>query len=196
MWFAEAAEVGLARDLELHAVGIALAGAPRDGFISINVSPRTAMADPLLESVRAHGGERVVVEITEHNQVDDYPAVKESFARLQQVGARIAMDDLGAGYSGLQHILQLRPDVVKLDTALIRGIDADLAKRALVTSFVQFSREIGTVLIAEGIETTEELQTLQQLGVAFGQGFLLGRPSFGPPRMQVAVGPDGTARRP
>jgi EAL domain-containing protein (putative c-di-GMP-specific phosphodiesterase class I) len=83
---------------------------------------------------------------------------------------------------------------VKLDTALIRGIDADLAKRALVTSFVQFSREIGTMLIAEGIETTEELRTLQQLGVVLGQGFLLGRPTFGPARMQVTVGTDGIAR--
>jgi EAL domain-containing protein (putative c-di-GMP-specific phosphodiesterase class I)/FixJ family two-component response regulator len=195
VWFAEAAEVGLARDLELHAVGIALAGAPPDGFVSINVSPRTAMSEPLLAAVAAHGGARVVVEITEHNQVDDYPAVKQAFARLRHLGARIAMDDLGAGYSGLQHILQLRPDVVKLDTALIRGIDADLAKRALVTSFVQFAREIGTTLIAEGIESADELSTLRSLGVVLGQGFLLGRPSFGPARLHTVVGTDGATSR-
>ena len=89
---------------------------------------------------------------------------------------RIAVDDAGAGYAGLQHILRLRPDIVKLDQGLTGGIDTDAAKRALATSMVSFAREIGAVLVAEGIETPEQLDVLRDLGVSWGQGFLLGLP--------------------
>jgi EAL domain-containing protein (putative c-di-GMP-specific phosphodiesterase class I) len=114
--------------------------------------------------------------LTEHTRIDDYASSNRAFEYLRSLGMRIAVDDAGAGYAGLQHILRLRPDIVKLDQGLTGGIDTDAAKRALATSMVSFAREIGAVLVAEGIETPEQLHVLRDLGVGWGQGFLLGLP--------------------
>jgi EAL domain-containing protein (putative c-di-GMP-specific phosphodiesterase class I) len=100
----------------------------------------------------------------------------QDLARSRAQGVRIAADDTGAGYSGLQHLLRLRPNVVKLDIALTRHIDEDPARRALASALVTFADEIGAALVAEGVETVGELRALRALGIAAAQGYLLGRP--------------------
>ncbi|HUZ29382.1 MAG TPA: EAL domain-containing protein, partial [Solirubrobacteraceae bacterium] len=101
---------------------------------------------------------------------------------------RVAIDDTGSGYSSLQHLLRLRPEVVKLDTALTRGVDTDPVRRALAAALVSFTSEIGALLIAEGIETAGELAVMRQLGVPLGQGFHLARPSADAPGPRVILG--------
>jgi EAL domain-containing protein (putative c-di-GMP-specific phosphodiesterase class I)/CheY-like chemotaxis protein len=178
-WFTEADEVGLGPELELVAVELALSALPvlpPPMFLSVNVSPGVAVTDAFGARFRNVPGDRVVVELTEHTRIDDYPASERAVERLRSNGIRIAVDDAGAGYSSLQHILRLRPDVVKLDQGLTGSIDTDAAKRALASSMVSFSNEIGAVLVAEGIETPEQLTVLRDLDVKWGQGYLLGRP--------------------
>ena len=178
-WFREAAEVGLGTELELRAVeqGVrALESLPPEMFMTVNMSADVAITDALVECLATAPAERVVVELTEHAQIHDYARTLDALGRLRQQGFRLAVDDGGTGYSSLQHILLLRPDIVKLDRSLIAGIDTDRAKRALTKSMVGFVAEIEAVLIAEGIEEPDELAVLRDLGVEWGQGYHLGRP--------------------
>ena len=119
---------------------------------------------------------QVVLEITEHVGIEDYVALREAVARLGN-DVRFAVDDAGAGFASLRHILELAPSHVKLDRALITRIDTDPARQALVAGLVHFAEAIGAVLIAEGVETVAERDALMGLGVRFGQGYLLGRPA-------------------
>jgi EAL domain-containing protein (putative c-di-GMP-specific phosphodiesterase class I) len=179
-WFAEAAQVGQGIELELSAIAAALDQLhrlPPAVFLAVNASPATAVSADLANLLAPHRAERVVLEITEHTRVEDYPALLASLEPLRHQGVRIAVDDTGAGYASLEHLLQLRPHIVKLDTALTRGIDTDPARRALAAALISFTAEIGATIIAEGIETTEELTTLQQLGIPWGQGYHLARPT-------------------
>ena len=179
IWFAEAAEVGLGAELELLAVELGLAAFASLGpttLLSINISPEVAVTAPFIQRFQAVPGERVVIELTEHTRIDDYPASARAIEQLRSSGIRIAVDDAGAGYSSLQHILRLQPDIVKLDQGLTGSIDTDAAKRALASSMVSFAGEIGAVLVAEGIETEQQLRVLRELGVEWGQGYLLGHP--------------------
>ena len=185
-WFDEAATVGRGLDLELAAVHAALAQLhllPPGCFLSVNAAPETA-ADPglraLLEGYAPH---RIVLELTEHRRVDDYETLLAALEPLRDAGVRVAVDDAGAGYSGLCHVLRLRPDILKLDLNLTRAVDADPARRAVATAMVAFGAEIGAVVIAEGIETEEELATLRDLGIVWGQGNHLGRPGSAPRRV-------------
>jgi len=178
-WFAEAAEVGQGPALELAAVDSALqqlSSVPQDAFLTLNVSPSTACTPQLAALLVTQPMGRLVLEITEHVRVDDYVRLLEAVGRLRRSGVRLAVDDAGAGFASLHHTLQLQPDIIKLDITLTRDIDGDPVKRALASSLVTFSREIGAVLIAEGIETERERQTLVDLGVPWGQGFFLGMP--------------------
>jgi len=180
VWFAEAAEVGLGIDLELAAIDAALAGIeklPRDVLLSLNVSPETAISPRLVESLARVAGPRIVLELTEHSRIDDYETLVRALDVLRHQGIRIAVDDAGAGYAGLQQILGLRPDVIKLDVDLTGGIDSDPVRRALAASLVKFGADTGAIIVAEGIETVGELRTLQQLGVPWGQGYHLARPA-------------------
>jgi EAL domain-containing protein (putative c-di-GMP-specific phosphodiesterase class I) len=178
-WFAEAAEVGLGVELELAAVRGGLAGLdhmPEGTYLSVNVSPTTA-TDPTLTSVVARSpGSRVVLELTEHTRVEDYDVLLEALDGLRCQGVRVAVDDTGAGYAGLAHILGLSPDIIKLDIKLTRGLDADPVRRALAAALVTFGGEIGAEITAEGIETGGELEALRTLGVTCGQGYHLARP--------------------
>jgi EAL domain-containing protein (putative c-di-GMP-specific phosphodiesterase class I) len=126
--------------------------------------------------LRRHAQGRVVVEITEHQRVESYDDLTRVRARFRQDGIRVAIDDAGAGYASLHHILKLAPDIIKLDIALTREIDRDPVKRALAVSLVQFAKETDAVVIAEGIETPSELATLRDLAVPWGQGFHIGKP--------------------
>lgn len=178
-WFDEADEIGRGIDLELLAIRLALATAsagPACGYISVNASPATIISgrlEPLLADYRQ---DRLVLEVTEHHQVDDFEQLRGALRSLSR-NARIAIDDVGAGYAGLRHLVDLGPDLLKLDMSLTRDIHRDPARRALTGAMVGFAREIGAKLIAEGIECIEEQQVLAGLGVDFGQGYLFGKPA-------------------
>lgn len=124
---------------------------------------------------RAHPG--VVIEISEKEVVKDYAAFRETLARLRGSGLEIAIDDAGSGYSGLESILQMRPDYIKVAETLVKNLDAEPIKREVITALASLGRQIKASLIAEGIERPEELESLVALGVAYGQGYFLGRPS-------------------
>jgi EAL domain-containing protein (putative c-di-GMP-specific phosphodiesterase class I)/CheY-like chemotaxis protein len=178
-WFDEATTLGLGPELELTAVRAALVHfdeVPPEGFLALNISPGTATAPELVELLSGVPSERVVLELTEHARVNDYDVLLAALQPLRDRGVRIAVDDAGAGYAGLQHVLRLQPEVLKLDIALTRGIDTDPARRALATALVSFASEIRATIIAEGIETAAELATLRGLSVPWGQGYHLARP--------------------
>jgi len=177
--FMAATEVGVGLELEAAAIAAALSAVrpfPADVFLDINVSPDMILAVAPLGSLLAGSPARVVLEITEHVGIDDYVALREAVARLGN-GVRFAVDDTGAGFASMRHILELAPSHVKLDRALVTGIDTDPARQALVMGLVHFAAAIDAVLIAEGVETPAERDALLRLGVRFGQGFLLGRPA-------------------
>lgn len=179
VWFAEAAEVGLGVDLEMEAVRLALAGLPQlppNVFLSVNLSPATLVAPELREVLRTAPLDRFVVEITEHAPVEEYDALAEPLAELRARGGRLAVDDVGAGFASLRHILRLEPDVIKLDISLTRHVDSNVGVRAVATALIAFASELGISVISEGIESIQELDALRALGVTTGQGYYLGRP--------------------
>lgn len=178
-WFEEANDIGLGARLELHAVTTALsalAGTPGDFYISINMSPRTLVGCRILDHLHGISPHRLVVEITEHALVLDYLPLKETLRHLREAGVRFAVDDAGAGYSNMRHILTLQPDIIKLDISLTRGIDTDPGRKALAAAMVGFSRQTECHVVAEGVETQQELDTLQALGVDHVQGYHLSHP--------------------
>jgi EAL domain-containing protein (putative c-di-GMP-specific phosphodiesterase class I)/CheY-like chemotaxis protein len=177
--FADADAVGLGLELEAACLAAAMAAAPRlpgNGWLSLNVSPALLLERARL-SVCLDGQERSsVLEVTEHVAIENYSAIREA---VSSIGAnvRIAVDDAGAGFASFRHILELRPDYVKLDIGLVRNIDHDDVRQALVAGIVYFAKKSGCRLIAEGIETEGERDQLRSLGVDLGQGYLLGRPA-------------------
>jgi EAL domain-containing protein (putative c-di-GMP-specific phosphodiesterase class I) len=178
-WFTEAAESGLGTLLELTAIRLALSALssiPAEIYLAVNASPETILSGELREVLNGMPAERIVLEVTEHAHVDDYDCLLRALQPLRIDGLRLAVDDAGAGYSSLQHILQLQPDLIKLDMALTRNIDLDPARWALASALVVFARETGSRIIAEGVETESELKALRSVGIENAQGFLLGRP--------------------
>lgn len=179
LWFAAAEEVGLRTELEITAVRLALDSArplPDDVYVSINASPATLLDERLHGLLADHPGDRLVIELTENATVEDYGALAAALRPLRARGFRLAVDDAGAGYSSLQHILRLRPDFIKLDMSLTRDIDRDPARRALAAALIGFAHDVGSRIVAEGVETEEELRALQRLGADAVQGYLIGRP--------------------
>ncbi len=180
VWFAEAWELGHGVELELAAVRRALEGLdslPEVAFLTVNLAPHALVAPGLLAALGEGSLSRVVLEITEHAVVRDYSLLERALAPLRARGARLAVDDVGAGFASFQHILELRPDFIKLDVNLTRDLDLDPARRALVAALVSFSVEVGVTVLAEGIERRAEFVALRSLGVMLGQGYLLGRPA-------------------
>ena len=190
-WFTEATSLGLGAALELAAVQGALARInelPGKASLSVNVSASTACSPALSKTLAAAPPGRVVLEITEHVPVTDYPALATALSALRSRGIRVAVDDAGAGFASMQHVLRLHPDVVKLDASLVRGIDSEPSHRAMVSALVSFAHATGCSLVAEGIETASELAVARALGVACAQGFHLGVPdAAGPARWQVPL---------
>ncbi|MEO3433598.1 EAL domain-containing protein [Inquilinus sp. CAU 1745] len=179
-WFGDAADVGLGVDLELSAIRAAIASFPELPSpigMSINASPETIVSGRLGEILDGEYLGRTILEITEHAQVGDYSLLHRELGPLRDRGMKVAIDDAGAGYSGLQHIVQMVPDIIKMDMSLTRGIDRDRARRALASAMIFYARETGSAIVAEGIETSQELLTLKSLGVSRGQGYLLGKPA-------------------
>ncbi|HEY2935003.1 MAG TPA: EAL domain-containing protein [Gaiellaceae bacterium] len=178
LWFARAAEVGVGVELELAAVRTALThldDLPEGVLLSLNVSPAAAVA-PGFEALIEPAAERVIIELTEHERVEEYAPLEAVLTRLRERGATVAVDDVGAGFASLRHILSLAPDIVKLDLSLTREIETDPGCRALTSALVEFTDGIGAAIAAEGIETEGELALLRDLGVDQGQGYLLGYP--------------------
>jgi EAL domain-containing protein (putative c-di-GMP-specific phosphodiesterase class I) len=178
-YFAEAWSLGLGTELELSAINRALEHFDlfaEDEFLAVNVSPAVMLDERFFDAVINHGHGRIVVEVTEHQPVESYEDLKVVCKRLRGEGVRIAIDDAGAGYASLHHILMLVPDIIKIDISITHDIDHDPVKRALASSLLRFSQETDLTVIAEGVETEDELRTLQTLGVPWGQGFHIGRP--------------------
>ena len=179
LWFADAEAVGLEVDLDLAAIGTVarhLGDLPAMVYLAINVTPATVGSGRLGEVCGLFDPERTVLEITEHQVVSSYDEIAAHLGPLRDQGFRLAVDDAGAGYATLQHILRLAPDVIKLDMCLTRGIDADPHRRALISAMVAFGAQTAAAVIAEGVETAEELESIRSLGVAYAQGFYLARP--------------------
>ncbi|WP_166486436.1 EAL domain-containing protein [Blastococcus saxobsidens] len=180
-WFAAAAEVGIAAELEalaVHKVLAAVDGLPPNAFLTLNVSPHLLGTDVVQDALSSRADlHRVVVELTEHTPVDDLAALRRQTDALRERGARIALDDAGSGYSGLQQLAAVRPQLVKLDRALVAGIDGDPVRMTLAEMIGEFAGRIDARLLAEGVETPAELAAFARLGVPLAQGWLLGRPA-------------------
>ncbi|MBB2923606.1 EAL domain-containing protein [Cellulomonas cellasea] len=180
-WFAAAHSVGLGRELEVAAARCALDALRTPGqvppgcAIAVNLSPDLVVdaLDELLDGVDVS---RVLLELTEYAPVVDYDRLRGALDPHRAAGLRIAVDDTGAGYASLSHVLLLRPDVVKVDMQLVRGVDTDPVRQALVGALVRFCAVAGALVVAEGVETEEELVSLLDLGVDLGQGFFLEKP--------------------
>lgn len=180
VWFAEAERVGMAVDLQLLAIQLAIEALeklPPEVFLAVNLTPGVVL-DPGRRLLRMAGPvlDRLVLELTEQVPVEDYDALNAAVAPFRQGGGRLAVDDTGAGYAGLQHLIALTPDVVKLDLSLTRGVDRDPARRALASALVQFGEDTGASIVAEGVETTPELDALRALAVPWAQGYRIARP--------------------
>jgi EAL domain-containing protein (putative c-di-GMP-specific phosphodiesterase class I) len=180
LWFGEAAEVGLGPELEMKAVRAAIAELdrlPAGVFLAVNVSPALVMSGKLDYLADDSVCPRLVFELTEHVAVDDYGPIRQHIDPLRDHGARVAVDDAGAGFSSMRHILLLQPEIIKLDNSLTHGVDHDPARRALASSLISFAKDVGASLIAEGVETAEELSTLEGLGAHWVQGYHIARPA-------------------
>jgi EAL domain-containing protein (putative c-di-GMP-specific phosphodiesterase class I)/CheY-like chemotaxis protein len=179
--FVEAASVGLGMELDLAAVEAALLELRRVGddraTLSLNVLPQTLVSPRLASLLAGVDAERIVLELTEHAEITDYEGTRRAIAELRDRGMRLAIDDAGSGFASLRHILDLMPEMIKLDIQLVRGIGHDQPRRALASGLISFARAIDAEVVAEGIETESELQTLRDLGAGMGQGFYLARPA-------------------
>ena len=204
VWFAQAHRCGLGVELEARAAlsALALRDQVPAGYLAVNVSPTALRADDLRERLPADL-DGVLVEITEHDLVADGERLQTTIGALRARGARIAVDDAGAGYAGLRQLMLLRPDAIKLDRSLVEDVASDQAKQALVECFVRFADRTGAAVCAEGIESIADLCVLADLGVGYGQGYAIARPAFGWPspcpeavaalRTRAVALPDGSA---
>ena len=189
LWFRDADDCGLTRRLDelcfLSALPM-LSVLPQPVYLSVNANPELLL-DPnfrhQLQSLLKSNGtslDRLVVEITEHARVGNYDDLNTAIADMRAHGARFAIDDTGAGYASLNHVLRLKPDIIKLDRELITHLNEDRARRALVTALVLLALEVGASVTGEGVETADQLDTLATLGVDHAQGYLLAIPTTDP----------------
>ena len=178
--FEAASRAGIGVQLELLTMRSALKqlpAVPAGGRLNVNLSAEALMTPSVVDVLLHHAQYPLSVEITEHTQVPDYASLAEPLEHLRRAGVEIVVDDAGAGFANFVHLLKLRPSVIKLDIEIVRGVDRDPMRLALTRSLVGFAIEAKVALVAEGIETDGELQTLRALGVPFGQGFIVGRPA-------------------
>jgi EAL domain-containing protein (putative c-di-GMP-specific phosphodiesterase class I) len=182
-WFRSAGLHGLGAELDRITLAAALgklATLPAEQFLAINTSPASLHDDEVLRLLHSSPLSRLVIEITEHDAVNDYDVTREALGLLRAGGARIAVDDVGAGFASLRHVLLLQPDVVKLDTSLTRDVHESPRQQAIVRALVTFSDEVGAIVLAEGIEVAEQVPALVDAGVTLGQGWHLGIPVITP----------------
>jgi EAL domain-containing protein (putative c-di-GMP-specific phosphodiesterase class I) len=180
--FLDAHALGMGIELELAAVRLALASQhrlPEGLYLALNASPALLASDDLLAVVSPHRDRSLVVELTEHQPVEDYPALATALARLRRRGVRIAIDDVGSGFASFRHVARVNPEILKLDRTLVCGIDEDPVRQSLASAIVAFAQDVGAVVVSEGIESEAELDCLRELAVGCGQGFFLARPNLG-----------------
>jgi EAL domain-containing protein (putative c-di-GMP-specific phosphodiesterase class I) len=181
VWFAAAAQAGIAAELEALAIHKALArvpSLPANTFLTVNVSPHLLGSGPVQDALATRPDlHRVVIELTEHTPVHDLAMLRLQTERLRERGALIALDDAGSGYSGLQQLAAVRPQLVKLDRSMVADADSDPVRMALAEMIGEFAGRIDAWLLAEGIETPGELAAFAQLGVPLAQGWLFARPA-------------------
>lgn len=178
-WFEDAAVVGRGGELELALARRALealASFPPDILLTVNFSPETILSDACAAFLRTLPLERIVVEVTEHAVVANYAELSAKLQPFRERGLRLAVDDAGAGHSSFRHVLDLRPDTIKLDMSLTRHIDRDHGRQALAGALAMFGRAMGSQIVAEGVETEAELDALRRVGVTKVQGYLTGKP--------------------
>ncbi|MBV8385328.1 MAG: EAL domain-containing protein [Acidimicrobiia bacterium] len=173
-------ELGLAAPLDLAIVERALDDFARlpAGYLALNLSAST-ISDRALQALLLSDGiphRRLVIEITEHARIPDYQQAASVIESLRARGVRLAVDDAGAGWASFRHILSLRPDIIKMDRSLTRGVDVDPARRALAMALAIFAGEVGAIVVAEGVETDGEVRALRLAGIHRGQGFILAPP--------------------
>lgn len=180
-WFADAADIGHGTTLELQAVRNALRGLESIALdtsldVWLNLSARSVLDGGVIDRLGSFDPGRIVLELSEHEHVDDYVVLNGALNPLRERGVRIAIDDAGAGYASMSHILNLEPDFIKLDPSLTRSIEVDGQRRALAETLIAFGKQIGARIVAEGVESGAELAALRRLGVPMAQGYLLGAP--------------------
>ena len=183
IWLERATHAGLHHELELSCVRGALAhldALPAAPYLAVNVSPATLVSADFERLVSEVAADRLVVEVTEHEVVREYDSLVRMIGGLRERGVRLAVDDAGAGFASFRHVLELSPEIIKLDTHLIRGVSEDRSREALVRSLVSFAEDVGATLIAEGIETRADLMTLRNARVPLGQGYLFAHPGPAP----------------
>jgi PAS domain S-box-containing protein len=176
--FDQAAAVGLGLELEMATLEAALAAAevlPQSAWLNLNATPELILAGEPLRLLLAGSRRRIVLEVTEHTAITDYPAFR---AAMEALGSNVefAVDDAGTGFASLRHIVELHPKFVKLDRSLMAGVETDSARQAMIVGLCHFAHVTRCRLIVEGIETDSELSVLRELAIELGQGYLLGRP--------------------
>lgn len=187
-WFALAHHCGRGIELEMLAADrqLRIGGRPAGTYLSINLSP-SALASPELDHRLGADLSGLVIEVTEDELVAEGPSLERRLADLRARGARLAVDDIGAGYAGLSQVMRLKPDLLKIDRSLVDGVADDPAKGAMVDALVRFARRIGSEVCAEGIETLADLRALADLDVTYGQGYVLARPGSPWPAVDSAA---------
>jgi len=174
--FADADLIGERERLEVLALRRAGEHLDRvDGYVAMNVSPETLFTDDCAEFLARLPLDRVVLELSEHEPIEDYDALKAVLAPLRARGMRLAIDDVGAGFSSLRHIVITAPDVIKLDRSIVTGLSDDPVLSVVVHSLVDLARATGAQVVAEGVETEADAAALAKLGAGLGQGWHFGR---------------------
>lgn len=176
--FAEAERAGVGLELEEATLADAVTGSyelTAGPWLSLNVSAELILSGDRLARILGRRTRPIILEITEHDSIADYKAVRDAIAALGP-DVRVAVDDAGAGVANFTHIVELRPDFVKVDASLIHGVDHDLTRQALIAGLRHFTEATQGWVIAEGVETEDERQTLLGMDLTIGQGYLFGRP--------------------
>jgi EAL domain-containing protein (putative c-di-GMP-specific phosphodiesterase class I) len=186
-WFAAAAELGRLAELEAHLIRRARGireTLPSHWSLAVNVSPAALASRPVTHALRGDLT-GIILELTEHVEYGDLPALLRRLDALRAAGAQLALDDVGAGWSGLRQLTVLRPDIVKLDRSLVADVDTDHVKLAVVQLMHELCSRLGSQLLVEGVETHAELDVFSRMGIPLAQGWVFGRPSAVPAELDL-----------
>lgn len=193
--FESARACGLGCELEMQAahriIDITLPRKPSDGFIALNLSNSTLLTDTLQvlyeRGCRGLPRDGYIIEVSEAEAIENFTVLREALVQIRAAGLKLAIDDVGAGQSGLRHILLLEPDMIKIDKSVTAELVERKASRAMIAALTSFGEQTDCDIVAEGIETVDQLRILRDLGTPLGQGFLLGRPCALPPISAIAA---------
>jgi EAL domain-containing protein (putative c-di-GMP-specific phosphodiesterase class I) len=178
-WFIEAAELGILVPAELMAVDIALRDLkqlPPATFLALKVSPATMLSDKFRAAIAHVPGDRLLLDIAEHGSFEDLSAIGDEIEALRERGVRVQLEDAGSGFAGLQNLVSLQPDVIKIDIDVTRGIDQDETRQLIAFALRSLADRSGATVVAEGVETSAEVDMLRALGIHSAQGYLFGKP--------------------